>query len=197
VQRLVRAGVPGADGSIVVADGELLVAAAGLLRPRVVVSAGALLALDDEELAASLDHERGHIARRHRYVVAAGELARSVGRFLPGTRAAAAELLFHLERDADRYALARRHHPAVLASAICKAAQHRPPHGLTLALGGGVVARRARQLLDSTPLRRPSAGLLTLVPVMIVLLAASAAALPFVAHDTMHHAHRGVPAQHC
>ncbi len=205
-ERVVGAG-PG--GSLVVADGELLVAAAGLRRPRVLVSAGALLALDDDELEASLDHERGHIARRHRYVLVVSELARSLGRFVPGTRAAARELLFHLERDADRFALARRHSASVLASAICKAALHEPRAlaagspdasvaGVTFSLGGGgVVSRRVRQLLDNAPLPRPSLGLLALAPLMIVLLAVSAGALPFVAHATMHHAHRGAPAHHC
>lgn len=206
-ERVVGAG-PG--GSLVVADGELLVAAAGLRHPRVLVSAGALLALDDDELEASLEHERGHIARRHRYVLVVSELARSLGRFAPGTRAAARELLFHLERDADRFAL-RHHSPTALASAICKAALHEPPQGL-LALGGGasgarglafslggggVVSRRVRQLLDNTPLPRPSLGLLALAPLMIALLAVSASTLPFVAHATMHHAHRGAPAHHC
>jgi Zn-dependent protease with chaperone function len=176
----------------------MLVAAAGLVRPRVLVSAGALLALDDDELDASLDHERGHIARGHRYVMLVCELARALGRFIPGTRTAARELLFHLERDADRFALSRRHDPTALASAICKAALHRPPQGLTLALGGGnVVTRRVVQLLDAAPLRRPSIALLALAPVMIVLLAASACALPFVAHATVHHAHRGAPTHHC
>lgn len=200
VRRLTSEGVVGAGpgGSLVVADGELLVAAAGLVRPQVLVSAGALLALDDEELEASLEHERGHIARGHRYVLVAGELARSLARFIPGTRSAAHELLFHLERDADRFALARSHSPTALASAICKAALHQPPHGLTLALGGGgAVTRRVRQLLDTAPLRRPSLTLLALAPTMIVLLAVSATALPFVAHATVHHAHRGEPAARC
>jgi hypothetical protein len=191
----------GPGGSLLVADGELLVAAAGLRRPRVLVSAGALLALDDDELEASLEHERGHIARRHRYVLVTGELARSLGRFVPGTPAASRELLFHLERDADRFAL-RQHSPAALASAICKAALHEPPQGrlggVAFSLGGGgVVSRRVRQLLDTAPLPRPSLGLLALAPLMIALLAVSAGTLPFVAHATMHHAHRGVPAHHC
>ncbi|MFO1533887.1 MAG: nuclear transport factor 2 family protein, partial [Thermoplasmatota archaeon] len=57
VRRLTSEGVVGAgpDGSLVVADGEMLVAAAGLVRPRVLVSAGALLALDDDELRAIVD----------------------------------------------------------------------------------------------------------------------------------------------
>jgi len=61
----------------------VLVAAAGLRKPRVVVSAGALLNLDDEELAASLDHEHGHIVRRHRYVLVAAELCRALARLFP------------------------------------------------------------------------------------------------------------------
>lgn len=121
VARLVqRAGVGhGPADSVILGDGEVVVAAAGLRRPRVLVSAGALTSFDDEELAASLEHERGHIQHRHRYVLVAGELCRALGRFLPGTRRAARELSFHLERDADRFALARDHEPAALASAIC------------------------------------------------------------------------------
>jgi hypothetical protein len=198
VRRLTGAARSGPQGSLVIADGELLVAAAGLRNPRVLVSAGALLELDDAELAASLEHERGHIARGHRYILLVAELARALGRFLPGTRAAASELLFHHERDADRFALDRRHDPAALASAICKAALHEPPRGLTLALGGGsAVTRRVRQLLDSAPLGRPSRALLALAPAMMVLLALSAFSLPFAAHATVHHAHRAVHSRSC
>jgi Zn-dependent protease with chaperone function len=193
VQRLLRHSVlgPGPGESVVVADGSLLVAVAGLRRPQVVVSAGALVALDDEELQASLDHERGHIALRHRYLIVAAEIARAVGRFLPGTRAAARELVFALERDADRYALQRRHDPAVLASAICKAASGSAPASPTLALGGGVVARRARLLLDGRDAGPPRAplGLVALAPLMVALVAAGAIALPFVAHAGYHEAH--------
>ena len=195
VRRLVaRTAVgPGPDDSLIVADGALLLAVAGLRKPRVIVSAGALVALDDEELGAGLDHERGHIALKHRYLLVAGELARALGRFLPGTQAAARELTFSLERHADCYALARRHQPAVLASAICKTAQgsFAPP---ALALGGGVVARRARLLLEDgaphasaphTPL-----ALAALAPCMVALVVAGAIALPFAAHAGYHTAHR-------
>jgi hypothetical protein len=186
---LLRSSVvgPGPGESLIVADGTLLVAVAGLLRPKGVISAGALVELDDDELLASLDHERGHIVLRHRYLIVAGELARAVGRFLPGTKAAARELLFSLERDADRYALERRHEPTVLASAICKAARGAtaPP---ALALGGGVVARRARLLLDAgTP--PAHLGLIALAPVMVALVAATAIALPFAAHAGYHQSH--------
>jgi hypothetical protein len=189
VQALLRTAVigPGPGGSVVVADGALLVAVAGLRRPQVVISAGALVELDDEELLASLDHERGHIALRHRYLLVAGELARAVGRFLPGTRAAGRELLFSLERDADRYALDRRHDPAVLASAIFKAARGTAvPTGL--ALGGGVVVRRARLLLEAGT-HPAHLGLIALAPAMVALVAAGAIALPFAAHLGYHKPH--------
>lgn len=121
-----RAGLgSGPGGSVIVGGPDVFVGAAGMTRPRVVVSAGALTILDDEELAAGLAHEHGHIARHHRYVLLAAELCRAIGRPLPGTRTAARELAFHLERDADRWAIARRHDRLALASAICKAALSR------------------------------------------------------------------------
>src|SRR5215208_1083354 len=98
---------PGPSDSVIVVGHEVMMAAAGLGRPRVVVSAGALLELDDEELAAGLDHERGHIARRHRFLLVFAELCRGVGRAVPGSRHAIRQLGFHLERDADRWALRR------------------------------------------------------------------------------------------
>jgi len=52
----------------------VLVAAAGLRKRRVVVSADALLNLDHEELAAALDDEYGHIVRRHRKVLVAASV---------------------------------------------------------------------------------------------------------------------------
>jgi hypothetical protein len=113
---------PGPSDSVIVGGHEVMLAAAGLARPQVVVSAGALLELDDDELAAGLDHERGHIARRHRFLLVFAELCRSVGRAVPGTKHAIRELGFHLERDADRWALRQSHHPHALAGAICKAA---------------------------------------------------------------------------
>lgn len=175
-----RAGVgEGPRNSLIVGDGAVLVAAAGLRRPRVLVSAGALTSFDDDELDASLEHEQGHIARRHRYVLVVGELCRALGRFLPGTRAAVHELAFHLERDADHFALERHHAPAALASALCKAAQ-RPTTAPLTALGGGGVARRIRELLEAE--REPTRGRgmpeRALAVGMAMMVVALAAALP-------------------
>jgi Zn-dependent protease with chaperone function len=185
----------GPSGSLIISDGDLMVAVVGLVRPQIVVSAGALVELDDDELYAALAHERGHIAMRHRYVAVASELARAAGRFLPGTRAAARELLFSLERDADRFALQQRHDPAVLARVICKVALGAKAFPVpSLALGGGVVVRRVRLLLHGAA-PGVNIGLIALAPLMVALVAACAIALPFAAHRGYHESHQDL--HHC
>ena len=172
---------PGPSDSLIVGGADVVVAAAGIARPRLLVSAGALTVLDDEELAAGLDHERGHIARRHRYLLVGAEICRGVARFLPGTRRVMQELTFHLERDADRWALARRHDPLALASAICKAATGRMTIGPALASlsGSSGVADRLDELVqpgDGTTGRFSrllvSAAAVALVSVTVALTAA-------------------------
>ena len=170
---------PGPDESVIVGENDIVVAAAGLRRPQVIISAGALTCFDDEELAASLAHERGHIARRHRFVLVTAEVSRALARLLPGTRRAVAELIFHLERDADRWALERKHDPIALASAICKAS--RPPAGTSgalLTLSGGAVTRRVRQLLEGAVLPGRRTGLEVLAAGMVVLVIGLGATLP-------------------
>jgi hypothetical protein len=149
----------GPQGSVIVGDPDVVVAAAGLLHPRIFVSAGALAALDDEELAAGLAHESGHIARRHHLLLTYAECCRGVARVLPGTRRAVRELRFQLERDADEWALRRDHDPCALASAICKAAMARSDTGPAIAtLAGGAIERRVEELMATG---RPAGGSLT------------------------------------
>lgn len=178
-QLLSRSGLGrGPSDSVVIGDGVVVVAAAGLRRPQVIVSAGALARLDDAELQASLDHERGHINRRHRWVLLSGEIARALGRFVPGAGTALSELSFHLERDADRYALNHQHQPRALASAICKAAQGGPwTMSPAMGLGSSTVVRRVSQLVGEAPPARSTlipralaAALATLVVLVVVAI---------------------------
>jgi Zn-dependent protease with chaperone function len=197
-QLLVRHAIGEGPGeSVILNDGDVVVAAAGLRRPRVVISAGALVAFDDEELAASLEHERGHISRRHRFVIVAAQLCRALGRFLPGTRVAMRELRFHLERDADGYAVRRRHEPAVLASAICKAAEANLLAAPALALGRGAVERRVEALLDERPPVGGQLRLRAVAAMMLALVAIAASALPAAAHAGYHQADATRPTHHC
>lgn len=188
---------PGPQQSLIVGEHDVVVAAAGLRRPQIIVSAGALTAFDDEELAASLAHERGHIAHRHHVVLLIAEMCRSLARFLPGTRRAMAELVFHLERDADRWAVGQRHDPAALASAICKAALRRAA-GAVLALSGRGVTRRVRQLLDArrTPPRRQRYPCVV-AGSMIAVVLALAAALPSATLAGVQQAATADAVRHC
>lgn len=192
---------PGPCGSVIVGGPEVAFAVAGLARPRIVVSAGALASLDDAELAAGLAHERGHIARHHRYVMLLTAALRALGWVVPGTRRAAREIRFQLERDADFWALEQQNDRLALASVICKAAASaQPPGSPALAsLGRAGVRERLGELLEDQP--RPSAhrtraALNALAAAMVAFTVLLAAALPAAAvagaradaHEA-HHAH--------
>jgi len=156
VRRLLgRALGRGPMDTVIVGGPQVLIAAAGLRRPRVVVSAGALTAMDDEELGAGVEHERGHIARQHRWLLLFAELCRALSFFLPGGQHAQNQLVFQLERDADDYALARRHGRLALASAICKAALSAPSRPTFQSLGGSSMLATRLALLAGEP-SRPS-----------------------------------------
>jgi hypothetical protein len=187
--------VQGPRDSAIVSDPDPLVAVAGIRRPRVVVSAGALASFDDEELAASLEHEHGHVARRHHYALVLSALCRVIARPVPGTDRARRELTIHLERDADRFALQRDHAPAVLASAISKVAQSpaRPDGAL---LGEGT-ARRVDELLRGPGSAPPPRGLRATACFMVAATVGLLAALPPAAAAAVNHKDRAEEAPHC
>lgn len=191
----------GPQDSVIVGGQDVFVAAAGLVHPRIVVSAGALTALEDDELAASLDHERGHIDRRHRFLMVLCELCRAVGRFVPGARRALDELSFHLERDADHFALARHHDRLALASAICKAATAPSLNPALTTLGGAGVTDRLHQLLDESvheSRRLAAAALASTATVLVALTITAAVLLPATAIAGAQQVGGGPPQQrHC
>jgi hypothetical protein len=172
----------GPAGSTIVQHQGLLVAIAGLGRRRIVISDAALRALDPGELEASLAHEIGHLERRHRPVLLAAAFLGALARILPGTRAATSALHFHLERDADEYAVARTRDPLALASAICKAASVEV-RGL-VALGGRGHARLRLDYLIDGGSRRADRSLeiatRALAGVLISLSLVVAASVPLI-----------------
>ena len=160
--------------SLIVGGSDVVVVAAGIRDAKVVVSTGALAKLDEQELAAGLEHERGHIAHRHPYLALAGSVAFAVARVLPGSHDALGRLRFCLERDADEYAVNRVGDPVALASAICKAAADQPPTSPAMAgLAGVGTAARLRFLLDRTK-ARPRAGVEFAGRALVTALAALA-----------------------
>ncbi len=167
-------------GSTVVPDPRVLVAATGLGRPRIVVSARALEVLDERELAASLAHERGHLELWHRPLLLLSMVLGALGRAVPGTRAAQREFAFSLERDADDYAVTATRDPLALAGAICKAATFRS-RALAALCGRGRTTLRVEQLLAREASARPPArphSAVALTAVLGVLVLILVAVLP-------------------
>lgn len=198
-RRLVERQALGAGprNSVIVRGSDVVFAVAGLARPRVLVSAGALTALDDDELAAGLDHEEAHIARRHRFLMLLAVTLGALGRVIPGTRRGLRELTFHLERDADHWALRRRNDRLALASVICKAAAEPSPHPALAQLGDTSVHERLSQLLEEPPARqaRPAvaalnglAGAMVLCTIVLTALV-PAAAVAGASRDTHRNHH--------
>jgi Zn-dependent protease with chaperone function len=175
----------GPQDSVIISGPGVVFAVAGLAHPRIVVSAGALATLDDAELAAGIDHERGHIARHHRFVLLTAAGLSALGWMVPGTRRAAREIAFHLERDADGWALRRRNDRLALASVICKAAMAtEPARPAVVNLGETGIRERLGQLLDEAPARRrhpAGAALNALAVAMVAFTLVLAAALPTAA----------------
>jgi drug/metabolite transporter superfamily protein YnfA len=181
VRRLVRTPLGrGPEGSVIIGGEDVVLGAAGLAHPTLVVSAGALARLDDAELAAAIAHERAHIRRRHRYVLLYAELCRVLGRPLPGTQRAVRQLRFHIERDADRSAVRERADRLALASAICKAATGATTRAGMAALGGDGTAARVRELLQDVGVGTGPRGLRPLAVAVATLAVAAALSLPSV-----------------
>jgi Peptidase family M48 len=189
----------GPRDSLIVGGAEVLFAVAGVIHPRIVISAGALASLDDDELAAGLDHEAGHIVRRHRFVMLLAVGLQALGRPVPGSGRGLRELAFHLERDADRWALRRRNDREALASVICKAATTEHPPAL-VGLGDTDVRERLGQVLDtcSRTTRRADAGFSALATAMVVCTVLVGAIVPVTAvSGAAADAHHGHHRQHC
>jgi Zn-dependent protease with chaperone function len=196
VRRWLRRGSlgPGPRESVVVGGPDVVVAAAGLRDPRVVVSAGALIRLDDDELAAGLEHEWGHITRHHRFAAVVGQLLYGISRLLPGSSRALELLRFQLERDADEFAVRRTGDPLALASAISKAVTDTgaaEPTPALARLGGTGVPERLRLLLGEGGVGPSSVGttmargLALLATVLALALTFSAPSLAPAATDQL------------
>jgi Zn-dependent protease with chaperone function len=146
--------------------------------PAIVVTSAALAALNDDELAAVLAHERAHLNGHHSVVVTTLRGLAAVFPKLTLMREGASEVSRLLEMCADD-ASARRHGPAVLLSGLITMCRTTPAGALAAA--DVAVLARAERL--ATPPRDPAvararAALISLIAVMVaapVMTAALAA----------------------
>lgn len=149
------------------------------LRPRLVLSRGALQLLSYDELTAVLAHERAHLVQRHDLVVLPFVALGATFPGLAGVRTARAEVALLIELLADDRA-ARRHDRAHLAAALWKIGTGQAPVG-ALGAGGDDMLLRARRLLDPpAPLGTPRACLLLLAAAAVALSPLLGIALPLV-----------------
>jgi len=121
---------------------------------RVVLTRGAVQALEGPELAAALAHEREHLRSRHHVLLAVADGLARVLPFVPLVRAARGELRYLVEVAADDAAV-RRHGRRPLARAIATVAAGALPWRALGAGAADVVTRVARL---NAARRRPAWG---------------------------------------
>jgi beta-lactamase regulating signal transducer with metallopeptidase domain len=120
-------------------------------RNTVIVSTGALRLLSDEELAAVVAHERGHLRHHHHLVTAiAGALQLAFPR-VPLLRHARSEIEILAEMAADDHAR-REHSGNTLAAALLALATARTPRHALGATDHSVTDRLRRMLAATKPL---------------------------------------------
>jgi Zn-dependent protease with chaperone function len=124
-------------------------------RQTVIVSTGALRLLSDDELAAVVAHEHGHLRHHdHRVTAIAGALHLAFPR-VPLLRRARYEIEILAEMAADDHAR-REHSTDNLAAALLALATARAPHHALGAAGHSVTDRLRRMLASTKPLPKPT-----------------------------------------
>lgn len=140
------------------------------LRPRVVVSRGALAALDDRELAAVLAHEHAHARGRHDLVIQPFVAWAATFPFLPTAPGAVTAVELLVEMLADDAA-----HRTCRSEDLRRALRHLAPDHVTLSghsdgsLGGQLAARASRLAATPRPLPVVTRALVYLAAALILL----------------------------
>jgi hypothetical protein len=149
--------------------------------PTVVLTTGALQALNPGQLEAVLAHERAHLAGRHHALLAMARISRQVLPFVPLMRDADTQVARLVELHADDTAK-RGRDPGPLAAALVILATTASPVPALAAAGTDAVQRIHRLLGPAEPLGRTrrqllraTAAGLALTPVLLALAPAALA----------------------
>ena len=148
-------------------------------QPTVILTTGALLALDPGQLDAVLAHERAHLAWRHHRLLAMARISRRVLPFLPLMRDTEAQVERLVELHADD-AAARTRDPRSLATALVVLATSASPEPALAAAATDTVQRIHRLLRPAEPLRALRRQLLRAQAAGLAVLPAALALAPAV-----------------
>jgi Zn-dependent protease with chaperone function len=162
-------------GAVVVEHSELVAYCVAGRHPTVILSTGALQALEPAELSAVLAHERAHLAGRHHRLLALARIGRLALPFLPLMRESDTQVARLVEMHADD-AAARASDPRSLATALVILATGTSPAPALAASATDSVQRIHRLLRPAEPLGparrqllRAAAASLALAPVLLAL----------------------------
>jgi Zn-dependent protease with chaperone function len=147
--------------------------------PTVILTTGALEALDPAQLDAVLAHERAHLTGRHHRLIAMARIGRQVLPFLPLMRDADAQVARLAEMHADDTAT-RASNPRSLATALVILATAGSPGPGLAAAATDAVQRIHRLLGPAEPLGRARRQLLRTTAAVLALTPALLALAPAV-----------------
>jgi Zn-dependent protease with chaperone function len=168
---------PAYPGTDLISDNRTAAYCVPGLHPRIVLSEGTLQLLGPGEIAAVIEHERGHVHERHGLVMLPMLGLKGLFRWLPYARLAPREIAILLEMSADDYS-ARRFDPLTLAGALVDMAASGWAPQCALSAAGSDVPRRVSRLLSSSRNSKRTAlaaGLLAGAVVVLPLALALAA----------------------
>lgn len=137
----------------------------------IVFTSAALGALDEDQRAAVLAHEKAHLDGRHHLILAAANAIHRAFPRVPAFRIALTELTRLIEMDADDRA-ARSSSRLTVATAVVRLAEAGPTPSMTLGAGGTSALARVRRLAC------PTAPLSALRAVLTVSAAATMLLVP-------------------
>ena len=126
------------------------------LRPRVVISVGAMEVLNDEELSAVMDHERAHANGRHDIALLPFVSLASLLGWVPYVRRARGSVEALLEMAADDFASRRCSRHALASALVTMAGSGGIPTGMLAASTVGVPVR-VHRLIGTRPNSTPIA----------------------------------------
>lgn len=152
-------------------------------RREVVLTTGALAALDDDQLAGVLAHERAHLRGRHDVVLAASAALQQAFPRIPAFRVAHGELARLVEMLADDVAV-RGNDRLTVATALVRLAEASTPTA-ALGVGGTTALARVRRLAaPAHPLGAARSALTALATVALLAAPVAVATAPAVVAAT-------------